>query len=221
MHKLNSVTNDESVPQWALLLIDCFKGFMTIVNENNTLKSEILSLRNDLKDLQIRNDDYEQRSRNECLVIHGIPEQADDDTREDTDLLVCNRVNELLDIDLNANDIKRSHRLGVKKRNQRNTRLRAAHSQLPRPIIFRLQSFNKRREIFSSKRRLKGTGISVTENLTRTRYELYRAASVKFSKENVWTSEGRIIVKVGSQKHSVTTHDELHKLHAPDDVIVS
>ena len=222
MHKLNSVKNDESVPQWALLLIDCFKGFMSVVNENQGLKTEIQLLRNDIAELQIRNDDYEQRSRNECLVIHGIPEATENDAREDTDTLVCDKVNELLGVELSLNDIKRSHRLGVKKsnnNNQRATRSRSSPAQICRPIIFRLQSYNKRRDIFTSKKHLKSTGITITENLTRTRYDIYRSAIAKFSKENVWTSDGRIIVKVGGQKHSVTTKGELGKLLSSDDSV--
>ena len=219
LSKLDSVSKDESVPQWAILLIDCFKSFMTVFNENQMLKDEISELRNDVRTLQVKNDDYEQRNRNECLVIHGIPEPGDGEAREDTDVVVCNQVNELLNVDLGVDDLKRSHRLGVKKlqgNTQRTTRSTASKSS--RPIIFRLQSFRKRQEIFNSKKQLKGTGITITESLTRTRYDIYRAAVAKFSKENVWTSEGRIMVKLGTQKHSITTNDELSNLRSPDEL---
>ena len=82
-----------------------------------------------------------------------------------------------------------------------------------RPIIFCLQWFNKRQEIFGKKKKLKGTGIRITENLTRIRYELYKQALQKFGKNNVWTMEGRVVIKLdGGNKKSLTSFEELEAL---------
>ena len=59
----------------------------------------------------------EQRSRNQCLLIHGVDETAD----ENTDEAAIEVFNEKLGFNLNLDDIQRSHRLGP-KRNARESR---------------------------------------------------------------------------------------------------
>ena len=80
--QLNTVATDEFVSPWAKVLIECFQRFMSLYdnfhpqNLNNTineLNDEIANLRADVKQLKELIDDYEQRNRNECLVVHGIP----------------------------------------------------------------------------------------------------------------------------------------------------
>ena len=218
--QLNTVATDDSVPPWAKVLIECFQRFMSLYdnfhpqNLNNTineLNDEIANLRADVKQLKELNDDYEQRNRNECLVVHGIPETQG---IEDTDKLVSDNLSEKLEIDLTPNLIKRSHRLGPRKTKEAGrTRSQTSNAtQSPRPIIFRLHSYRNRHEIFTKKKKLKGSGITITENLTRTRLKLYKDASEKFGRGNVWTLEGRITVKIGNIKHMVTTNDDLRTL---------
>ena len=103
------------------------------------------ALREVIKHFKTVSDDYEQRSRNDCLVVHGIPEPVEVE-REDTDLLVCDNVSDELGVPLDVTDIKRSHMLGPRK-TQTQRKLRASRSTStppPRPIIFRLQAFRKR-----------------------------------------------------------------------------
>ena len=54
--------------------------------------------------------------------------------------------------------------------------------------------------------------MTITENLTRLRYDLYKRALQKFGKGNVWTMEGRIMYKIGEGKHSFSTLDEFEAL---------
>ena len=140
-------------------------------------------------------------------MLHGISE-AGAGERENTESIVRDTIKEKLGIELDGKDIKRSHRLGPHK-NQRATR---ATRMTPRPIIFRLQYFSKRQEIYGTKKMLKNTGITITENLTRFRYDLYKKALLKFGKGNVWTMEGRIMVKIDGNKKSITTLNEFESL---------
>ena len=48
-------------------------------DELKNLKVELLK---EIKDLKSRADDSKQRSRNSCLLIHGIEEQPNEDTNE-------------------------------------------------------------------------------------------------------------------------------------------
>ena len=46
--------------------------------------------------------------------------------------------------------------------------------------------------MFDKKKDLKNSGISITENLSPERYELYKKCWDIFGKENCWTLDGRI-----------------------------
>ena len=97
-------------------------------------------------------------------------------------------------IDITVHQIERSHRLGPinNHRNLRSVRVN------PRPIILRFNSFRKRQEVFKAKRSLKGKKVSLSENLTKTRYEIYKAAVTKYGRDKVWTNEGRTLTKVNN-----------------------
>ena len=98
----------------------------------------------------------EQYSRRNCLLVHRIVETND----ENTDDLFLKTINEKLDVDITGNEIDRSHRIGRQKDERR-----------PRPIIVKLTRYNTRKKVFASKRKLKGTGVSITESLTAKRRE--------------------------------------------------
>ena len=210
LYRLTNV-NTDGIPDWALLLFDCFKGVITTLKDNkslnvelNNLQDECNALKTEIKTLKKNNDDLEQRGRNDCLVLHGYEEAVD----ENTETIICAVIGNELGISLTENDIKNSHRLGP-PRTQRSTR---TSTVLPRPIIFRLMYFRKRIEIYGNKRKLKGKKLVITENLTSSRYKVYKAAMEKFGKANVWTKEGRIIMKLNNKVHSFTTMDEVEEL---------
>ena len=64
----------------------------------------------------------------------------------------------------------------------------------PRPII-KFACYAVRREIFMNKRKLKGKRLLITESLTSSRMQLLGDAQRKYGVRNVWTSDGRDMVK--------------------------
>ena len=68
----------------------------SIVNFQNEIS---VLLRQDIKYLKTVNADH----RDDCLVIHGLPEPVEGE-REDTDLLVCDNVSDKLGIPLDVSD---------------------------------------------------------------------------------------------------------------------
>ena len=222
----NLTTMDiNSVPPWAILLIDSMKVVLSqlsnlngIMEKINALESEVTisknvssnlandneRLRNDLSVLQLKVDDIEQRNRNMCLLIHGV-EETDG---ENTDDLVINVITENLEIDLTTDDIQRSHRLGIKssQRTLRSTR------EKTRPIIFRFSSYRKRDEVYKNKRKLKGKKITITENLTKRRFLLYSEAMTRIGKNRIWTNEGRITTKVGDRFVTINSVADIDKI---------
>ena len=210
---LETVKNDETIPKWTSVLIDSFKVLTNeikylgqLVNRVHELEqfkaiSETVTsrLQEEIIKLKSKIDDQEQRSRNMCLLVHGIDEKDD----EDTDDIVVKLVTDDLGVEISEYDIVRSHRLGP-KRNIIKTRSTKNNT---RPIIFRLAKWSTRYAIYSNKRKLKGSKISISENLTAQRYERYKAAIELYGKGNCWTSEGRILAKIDNKIQNVTDGD--------------
>ena len=103
--------NDDEVPQWAIVLKECFKSILIALKDNNysaeleSLNVEYNSLKQDIKNLKIKTDDIEQRGRNDCLFIHGISESQN----EDTNVFVCGVLKDKLGIKLVVLSCKHKH----------------------------------------------------------------------------------------------------------------
>ena len=79
-------------------------------------------------------------------------------------------------------DIERTHRVGKPRQNKKS----------PRPIIIKFVRYNCRRRIFLNIKKLKNTGVAITESLTAKRMEMLNKAKERFGFRNVWTLDGRI-----------------------------
>jgi len=159
---------------------------------NTNLEKEIDKLKTELKSANDRNadgiDSLEQYSRRNCVVLHGVPEKE----KEDTDQLFINKIQEHLGVEVKVRDIDRSHRLGAKRSDGSG-----------RAIIVKFARYNVRARVFREKRKLKSTGLMLTESLTKKRVAMLNAARDKFGKMNVWSSDGEIMVLKGEQKVNV------------------
>ena len=139
--------------------------------------------------LSEKQDDLEQYGRRMCLRVFGIPEERN----EDTDRIAID-VEKRINVDLSIQDIDRSHRIG---------KINAG------PVIIKFISYRKLSEVFRSKKLLKGSGITVREDLTKRRHGLLKMAITKFGLQNVWTVDGNIIVKDGDNKRIITRETDL------------
>ena len=105
-------------------------------------------------------DRKEQLSRKNYLLIHGIEERR----HEVTDKVVIQTIKSEMDRDLDVKDIDRTHWLGAKLENKR------------RPVIVKAARYSERRQVFNSKKRLKGKNLFITESLTKLRMRKSKAA---------------------------------------------
>ena len=76
------------------------------------------SLSTTIEKLEKFQDQQEQYSRRNCLLIHGIAEEKE----EITDEVIINTLNEKLDLDITLWDIKRTHQIGELKKTRGKTR---------------------------------------------------------------------------------------------------
>ena len=117
----------------------------------------------------------------------------DENERENTDNLVLGTIYK--ELNMKMGNIHRTHRVG-----QRNNSRPTRNNQVrPRPIIFRFSDFRARQSVFQNKKKLKGKGISISENLTKKPYTLYQLAISKSGRGNVWTIEGRVKTKINNK----------------------
>ena len=94
-----------------------------------------------------------QYLRRNCILIHGITETQD----ENTDDISLSTINEHLELELTEKEFDLTHRIGNPKSGNKRSR----------PIIVKFASSNTKRKVFV-KKRLKNTGISITEALPNT-----------------------------------------------------
>ena len=157
-----------------------------------SLRGHVSKLQSEMNVVVEGLDRQEQYSRRNCLLIHGINENKD----EDTDDIVIKTLNSDLNLDLSINDLDRTHRIGKSRVVNATTK--------SRPIIVKFARYIVRRKVFSNKKKLKGKNISITESLTKKRMEKLKEARDQHGFGNVWTYDGRILIKTGdSSKPSV------------------
>lgn len=222
--------NTDQIPPWAIILMKGIKLLSVQLQSFNSLNERVQNLE-DFKTvnetistkLQVENerlsdlveslegkiDDHEQRSRNQCLMFHGI-EEIDAEKTDDLVLHIINNELELPDISIDA--IQRSHRVGPKIQSQsvRQTRSsQMATNPKMRPIIVRFTNYRDRLKVYKNKKALKGKRIMISENLTKTRYTLYKASMAKFGKGNTWTSEGRVITNINGKYTNIQSMSDL------------
>ena len=175
--QLNTLT--ESVK----FISDKFDAYEEERKENNRIIKELRENADEMstriKELEEKVDKQEQYTRRNCLLIHGIKEEEN----ENTDDLVIQTIKEDLHEDITQLDLDRSHRIGK------------ASPGKARPIIVKFTSYNVRSKVFGNKRKLKGKRVSITESLTKLRVNKLNEARDLYDRNSVWTSDGRILVK--------------------------
>ena len=102
-----------------------------------------------------------------------------------------------MNIEISPADLDRTHRIGKKK----------AGRNKPRPIMVKLSRYNVRETVFSNKKNLKGSNVSITESLTPKCMEILKKARLEDGFINTWTSDGKILYK-SSRENKVKLYYE-------------
>ena len=157
--------------------------FDSMKNQIELLSSSNANLLKSVDILATQLDANEQHNRNECLLLHGVPEEEKETPSKSSNLFVSH-VNQHLNAGMTVEHIRRAHRLGQKRKNGK-----------PRPIIARIWNSELRNYLYYKKREFKNSNISLTENLTKKRMSIKIEAEGKYGSSNVWSKEGRIYAK--------------------------
>ena len=184
-------------------------------NEKDMKDNKILALEstlerkcNTITALDNSVNQLEQYSRRNCIRIFGIEEKQG----ENTDQLIC-EVAKTMKIDLQANDIDRSHRVG--KKPEKNEVKKPNEKEKYRGIIVKLCSYRVRQRLILNRRKLNGSGISIHEDLTVKTLQLLNVAQKHDKVKSAWTLDGRIFVQpteAESKKCLITCNEDLKSL---------
>ncbi|KAJ8714198.1 hypothetical protein PYW08_007818 [Mythimna loreyi] len=169
-----------------------FTMFRTFITQS------LVSLQKQVELLARSVDHLEMRGRRKILLLHGV----DEEQKEDTAKLIVQVVSTKLQLsDFTVDDISRCHRMG-----------RAA-SNKKRPILFKLRSLAVRDKVWFSKAKLRASGITMSEFLTKSRHDVFLAARDRCGVSKSWTEAGCVyVLGPNDTRHRVESLAELDKI---------
>lgn len=166
------------------------------INFKELMWKTLSLLRQQLQLLSSGFDMQEARSRNNILLFHGLQETND----EQVECKVKSTLTQMQLSNIDISNIDVCHRLGVKK-------------EKPRPILVRFTTIKYKNLVWNAKTLLKGSGITVSEFLTKPRQELFYTARKHFGIKSCWTSDGAIILALPDKsRKKIVAHSELQIL---------
>lgn len=170
-------------------LIRSIENLETVLERQNErllkYEEQVDSMSTQIKYLDDKCNELDQYSRRNCLRISGLPETAG----EITDDLVINLARDKLEIPLSAEDIDRSHRIG---------------RNLPdktRAVIVKFTTYRARSSVIKVRRKLRGSGIVIREDLTKSNHQLLKSTTDHRDVKSAWTLDGKVFAIVTTNGH--------------------
>lgn len=165
-------------------------------NENTILKATINSQEEALKSLTTKYNAMDQSLRNKAIRINGVKETRNENTKK----VMITIIKEKIGVDIKEKYIEKCYRLG-KPVNNRN-----------RPIVVYFSRLDVKQNVYNNKKKLKGTGIVIREDLCPGKLKIIKMALEKIGDNaELWTIDGRIFVKCRST-------NKIMKLNSEEDV---
>ena len=166
----------------------------TMKKRHDSLTEEVVKLKSEDRVRERENNALEQYTRNWSLQVFRVPEEQGEDCRAK----VLDIFNNKLKVKTEAADIEVAHRTGAR---------REPGAATTRPIIVRFHSREKRELVLRERRRLKGTSVSICEDVTSKNLGLMKEAEKHSATLSVWSSKGQIIAKL---KNNTTVRVNIH-----------
>lgn len=130
----------------------------------------------------------EQRTRDKNVAIFGMKEKNEENLVAE----IIDLINSKLGVKLNQQDIEMCRRFGKLTENK------------PRPIVVNFFNQKTKMDIFKMKKKLKGTGVTIKEDLIKENQNLYKEATEKYGFKHTWTKNGIIWVRTA---HKTVRYD--------------
>ncbi|KAJ8729554.1 hypothetical protein PYW08_001664 [Mythimna loreyi] len=155
------------------------------------------SLKSQMELLVLGLDRHEMASRGKILLLHGLSEDRNTDPTAGFLAVVSEHLNM---VQVASKDLTACHRLG-------------SNTSRPRPLLVRFESRIVRNEVWRNKTKLKGSGLTLSEFLTKPRHDTFMNARKHYGVHKCWTSEGKIVVRVSDKlRRKIESPLELREL---------
>lgn len=159
--------------------------------DNTSLRSQLETTRRESRELRGVQNDNEQHGRLWNVRVHGVKEtqRPTEETAADCVQKCVQVFSQRVGVSVRPEDIEIAHRSG---RPRIATGDGAANRT--RPILVRFFSRQKKAEVLQNIRKLKQTGLSVSEDLTAANFRLLKQAADHSATMSAWSANGKIRV---------------------------
>lgn len=157
-------------------------------------ENEISKLKMENNSLKLKCDDLEQRSRGNNIRIHGVPTVPADNVERCLLEIFRNEMK----IDVHPSDIDRCHHVGPAMNGKQS-------------IIIKFSNHKVRWRALTQRKNLRGSNISVVEDLTSHRHNLFTLAKKKIGHRDVWISNGIVYIRRDGVRHRISDHCDLDR----------
>lgn len=140
----------------------------------NTLNSQRIAI----KQLEAKMESFRQREKINNVCVYGV-EESDGEIIEEK---MIKLFTQKLKVNTSKEYMIKCYRVGENR-------------EKPRPVIVKFADYNKKVSILKNKSNLKGTKIGLMEELTKSRFFLYKTAQKKVDWKRVFTRDGNILVR--------------------------
>ena len=154
----------------------------TLTTENKNLKEDLTAVKKENLSLKNELNNLEQYTRRENVRIFGVEDNAWEDGKKST-VLALDILRNKMKIDIKEEDVEVAHRVGKFK------------SDRKRAIIVRFASRKTKEKVMTEKKKLKGSGIFVNEDLTKRNADWFFKVKRTEGVINAWTKNGETFVR--------------------------
>lgn len=167
--------------------------FDNLDRDVNKLKTLTHKNSTEINAIMLKIDNMEQYSRKNNIRIFGLPENINENTPE----LILNIIKDKLKINnILPDDIEKAFRTGK------------TMEEKPRAVFIRFKTHQNKIDVYGNKNKLKGTKITIREDLTKLRVKILNEKMEKYGKKNVWTLEGKIKWIDNGTIHTLNLHKQ-------------
>lgn len=183
-----------------LVSLKLAEEFSEMEKKLDKLNTRITQVVDENQKIRVELDQMYQDRKTANLRIYGIKESKNENVPE----LVKKIFTDKLSLELDDFKMISCYRIKTNHDNTRKTR----------PVIVRFATSEDCRKVISRKKNLKGSNITIAEDLTKYRYEIFVNAREYFGKRNVWSQSGKICILSNGKKHYIKSDTELRQIQS-------
>lgn len=158
------------------------------VNEKmSQLEQKVNTQEDKINKMEQKIDSLQQNDKLRNICVYGMEEQENENLMENVIKLFSEKINVT---EIKPEYIEKCYRVGNNK-------------EKIRPVIIRFERKYHRNLIFKNCKNLKGTRITIAEDLTKNRLNLLHEIRTKIDRKKVHTYEGNIYVYINNRNHRI------------------